>query len=1408
MTYRHNLLIVTITMLTCCFVASGEQVIVTLKNANAASAVSLAAKGQPVFPAAVISAARVRAFSPEAVQAVDRLARHFVLDVRDVDLDRVVDELRRNPDVEYVAKPARYTIHGLTNDSLSDDQYALSIIRAPEAWKLATGRGIVVGVLDTGIDWDHEDLRDALAVNSDEDANGNGRFEPWPVTETREGRTGDLNGIDDDGNGYVDDVIGFDFVDQTLRNIGDDRDRDPVPFDEQGHGTSVAGVIAATANNSRGIAGLAYDARIVTLRAFDATGNAEEDDIAAALVYAALNNIHIVNMSFGDGIDAPVLRDAIRFAASRNCVLIASAGNTGQVSRQYPAGYDDVIAVGATNRRDERAPFSSTGALVTLAAPGDAVITTSVDSRYRTVSGTSFAAPYVAATVAMMLERGTFSPQEVRGMLQVSSKDLGVLGHDAEFGAGRLDAAAAVATSLPSVIMIEALENESEVDIQQIPQLIVRGTVLTPTFQRRALYIGRGIEPSQWTLVSEGDQIQSGVLGTIDLTPFASDEITVRLVVTLQNGRTLENRKRIRVVGGSPLRIVSHQIQNAWHDDRSRPVVTVVSDRRSLCRIDVADAAGRVTTYGDRFRFSRNHFISLSDLTPDMEYDVRSTLTADNGDSIVRTEKFRTSAVAASVTGFSLVSEPRIVPYVLPSVLRLSSGTEPSIVYNDLSSSSFGRMKVATLRNEEWINVDSTTSWIPRAAGDSDGDGILEIFAHIVGRAALFTSSTPGGRPFERITFADTVFGRWNAAGMGDITGDGRPELLMIGDSGCLAVTYRNGQYERLGIAPHASAPIPGNSTNRVDEVSVGVGDIDGDGRNEIVFSDTDGDLNVYTWTGNGFELRTLVERSGSGGSGYVAVADVTGDGIPDVVYGVPDSTTLSSQREYGRQLWTYRLISRHNRQTIEVIDSVMIDGVRYGIGYRNGLGVGQLDARAGSEVIICATPRMWVFTWNNASETLTPLYYRTGVASPRFVVYDGNGDGIQELGLGTTVDGLGFMTGFAFIQADTAVLQRRIPQGLRARLRVSDTVDVSWTPLQGATGYVVQRSTTEDPIFRTRDTVEEHRFTEAVPQNTVVRYRVSALLSGGEGGRSSAVAVTTGEPAQLLSCTPTTFDSSALGRGLTILAAYSKRLAGRDLTTSMAVLYRGTDIVGRSTSVVLATDTSIVLGFPGIEVTPGPLEMVILGIRDAQDIPASRAIQSLTVTSTPVVDSMILRRIKVLSPTQVRLWYSEDVDQVAAASISNYNLQPRGQIVSVDSDGSDSVTIQFSPDEPLRPIGLTYTIRVTDVVSQQGSPIVTSALGSTLAFLLAADNADNVFVYPHPIVLSRDADVVFAGIPNNANIDVLDQRFEKLISLLERDGTGGVPWDIRDASGTRLPPGLYFYRVNDGELHKFIIKR
>ena len=258
------------------------------------------------------------------------------------------------PEVEGIYPNHTYHINAEEpNDSLFGEQWGFLRIGGLEAWDITRGEStVLIGVIDTGIEWEHDDLRDALWINPAEDRNGNGRFEPWSFGESREGVFGDLDGVDQDGNGYPDDVIGFDMVDQNIPNFGDWNGRDGVPFDEQGHGTNVAGVIGAVPNNRIGIAGIAPDCRLVTIRAFDATGDGQDDDIAAAIVYAAAIGVDVLNMSFGDTYRSPLLADAVRFARERGVVMVSSSGNDGVPDPHYPSGFDEVISVGATTDRD------------------------------------------------------------------------------------------------------------------------------------------------------------------------------------------------------------------------------------------------------------------------------------------------------------------------------------------------------------------------------------------------------------------------------------------------------------------------------------------------------------------------------------------------------------------------------------------------------------------------------------------------------------------------------------------------------------------------------------------------------------------------------------------------------------------------------------------------------------------------------------------------------------------------------------------------------------------------------------------------------------------------------------------------------------------------------------------------
>ena len=208
--------------------------------------------------------------------------------------------------------------------------------------------------------------------------------------------------------------------------------------DSMFHGTHVAGIAAARANNEEGIAGVAFDAPIMALQAFNSTGNALTADIAAAIVYAANHGARVANYSFSADAPAEAEREAVAYARRKGVVQVAAAGNTGEGAVQYPAAYPQVIAVSATNAGDGLAGFSSYGPQTEVAAPGAAVLSTFPGGLYAELDGTSMAAPHVAGLAALLREQG-YGPQGTRERIRNSADDLGPAGRDIRFGYGRIN---------------------------------------------------------------------------------------------------------------------------------------------------------------------------------------------------------------------------------------------------------------------------------------------------------------------------------------------------------------------------------------------------------------------------------------------------------------------------------------------------------------------------------------------------------------------------------------------------------------------------------------------------------------------------------------------------------------------------------------------------------------------------------------------------------------------------------------------------------------------------------------------------------------------------------------------------------------------------------------------------------
>ncbi len=237
--------------------------------------------------------------------------------------------------------------------------------------------------------------------------------------------------------------MGWDFTDRVgfpFDSIGGDYLAwDNNPYDENGHGTYVAGIAGAETNNITGIAGAAPNIKLLNLRAFDPGGYGEEDDVAAAILYAVKIGSKVINMSFGDNSFSFVLRDVIRYAYLQNVVMVASSGNSGSSEPHYPSGYSEVISVGNSTDQDFVAPNSNWGSTIDLVAPGSSIVTTAKNSSYATIGGTSASAPFVSATAALILSVQNFTNEEVKQIIKSTTDDIGEQGWDLRSGAGRLN---------------------------------------------------------------------------------------------------------------------------------------------------------------------------------------------------------------------------------------------------------------------------------------------------------------------------------------------------------------------------------------------------------------------------------------------------------------------------------------------------------------------------------------------------------------------------------------------------------------------------------------------------------------------------------------------------------------------------------------------------------------------------------------------------------------------------------------------------------------------------------------------------------------------------------------------------------------------------------------------------------
>jgi len=402
---------------------------------------------------------------------------------KDTPIEDLINDYKKDKNIEYVEPNWIFTPDDTApNDPKFGNQYSHQKTQAAKAWDIRhDASDIVVAIIGQGIDYNHPDLAANIWSN------------PYEIPG---------NGIDDDGNGYIDDIKGWDFY---------SNDNNPAPENGEVHETEVAGVIGSVGNNAVGVSGISWKVKMMPLRM-----NYTTENIITALTYAYENGADVVNMSFGHyGYDQywdAAIQDLVNLCASGGMVVVATAGNDSTDNKRYPGALENLIGVASTDSSDVRSVFSNWGSWVDVAAPGSSILTTSPGSSYTTASGTSFAAPYVAGLAALvMAQNPDFDSTTIRNVIEYTADKIQT---DLPIGSGRINAFKALqATGTPDLFaLIKYPVTNSMVDPFQ--PLKITGTALGIRYNVKY----KSVSETTWRdLASHNISVIDGELATLNL---------------------------------------------------------------------------------------------------------------------------------------------------------------------------------------------------------------------------------------------------------------------------------------------------------------------------------------------------------------------------------------------------------------------------------------------------------------------------------------------------------------------------------------------------------------------------------------------------------------------------------------------------------------------------------------------------------------------------------------------------------------------------------------------------------------------------------------------------------------------------------------------------------------------------
>lgn len=1307
-----------------------------------------------------------------------------------VTFDKSIDESsflalqNDDPSIEYIQRAGVYKMEMTPNDSLVQNQWGLDKIQAFDAWDISEGSdSVLLAIIDTGIDYLHPDLHNKIKLN------------PGEMGTDSNGRDKKSNGIDDDNNGFIDDYQGWDFTDRVGfpfdSSGGDYLTWDNNPMDEYGHGTFIAGIAAAETNNLTGIAGTAPDIKILNLRAFDPGGYGEEDDVAAAILYAAQMGARVINMSFGDNSFSYVLRDVIRYAYSKNIVLVGSAGNSGSDEPHYPSGYSEVICVGNSTQDDYRASNSNYGSTLDLMAPGTQIFTTAMDNGYAYVSGTSASSPFVSGAAALILSLNSFSNEEVKQILKSTSDDIGTPGWDLFTGAGRLNIFNALNVGAPSIIKFENPEQDYSTSGDSIQ---ITATILSPYFVNYQLDYGYGLNPDEWTsLIPDGrNQFANKLIYTLDVSQLPDSVYGLRILVNLTNGRTLEERVNFNIIRTAPQAMLV-TLGPALYGEKATILASVYTNQPCVTKMFYRQlgSAGNfdfvtLDGFNTNNQFVKNvhyGFIPKQLVEQNSVYEVymqaenlvgkKTTVLDPNGQDSIFTipVEYNADMAAEYVQPFSL---PKGSIYEDPVSFITNDYNE--VLARQFYTSEDVYYTLYKLDNDSFSPIDSVKNKLPRDVGDFNNNGKTDLLSSNIGTGYIDEQTSPGTFTLQN-KFTDSSNTFWPALAE-DLDGDGKPEVIAFDQNTdtTLSVWKFDNNLAHTGTKPLSNFTPERYYGNIMGLPHSAVTDLDNDGHKEFWMIDEDGDIFSYESNGSGGYTPFLQDSTFFMSSAeFLTAGDFDGDGQEEIAVLLHSLTAYDIAPFYILNVYKYTGSSLQNIYQEGFVDaSTEFSGGGTFRTIDNSVRFADIDNDGVDELILFVFPYSYIFKDNFGEVKI--ISYKENINSNSIFVGDLNKNNVPEVAFPT-------QTGIQFIEF--AVSNKAgTPYNLAGYSIDSVSIHLEWSG--SGQFYYIYKGLSADSLVLI-DSSGSSDFTDFEVQPRKEYYYA---VQGYD--------VTKPDPVSNLSPVFRVY-SHTPGRIISVVSRTRKNI---QVTFSERVNNTIENLesfnvagAGYPNSVSPANQFSYVLSY-NQNLPIGTNTLITSRLKDYYGSPISPDTTVFNVDSVNTPEEFFVSSFEILNPYQIRIVFNKEVNLNVAKNPENYRFDPANKVTSVDVDASDPkiIYINLKGQNPVGSIGREYRLRILNLTSSDGV-MINSGAGSYLVLTGYAENLSDVYIYPNP-AKAASGKMTFANLPKRAKIIIWNLNGMRINELSENDGNGGVDFDMKDESGNVLGSGIYIYRI------------